>query len=112
MDYGKFRYEQGKKERESAKKQKLVEIKTIRLRPGTDEHDFNFKTRNAIKFLKSGFKVKVSVVFKNREFTHPEFAQESLSKMAEIITGDGCGKVEKSPLMEGRAMNMMLAPVD
>ena len=112
MDYGKYKYEQGKKERESAKKQKQVEIKTIRLRPATDDHDFDFKTKNAIKFLKAGNKVKVSVMFKSREVTHPEFAQQNLKKMADTITEEGCGKVEKGPILEGRSMNMMLAPVN
>lgn len=112
MDYGKFKYEQGKKERESAKKQKQVEIKTIRLRPATDEHDFDFKTKNAMKFLKQGNKVKVSVMFRSREVTHPEFAQESLKKMATLVAQEGCGKVEKGPILEGRSMNMMLAPIE
>ena len=112
MDFGKYKYEQGKKERESAKKQKQVEIKTIRLRPGTDEHDFDFKTNNAIKFLKQGNKVKISVMFKSREITHPEFAQQNLKKVAEKVSAEGCGKVEKGPTLEGRAMNLMLAPTD
>ena len=112
MDYGKYKYEQGKKERESAKKQKQVEIKTIRLRPATDDHDFDFKTNNAIKFLKQGNKVKVSVMFKSREITHPEFAQNNLKKMAEKVASEGCGKVEKGPILEGRSMNMILSPVE
>lgn len=112
MDYGKYKYEQGKRERESAKKQKQVELKTIRLRPGTDEHDFDFKTKNVIKFLKAGHKVKISVMFKSREVTHPEFAQQNLKKMAECVKTDGCGKVEKGPNMEGRFMHMILAPAE
>lgn len=112
MDYGKYKYELGKKDRESAKKQKQVEIKTIRMRPGTDEHDFDFKARNAMKFLKSGSKVKVTVMFKSREFTHPEFAKAALEKMAIMAVEEGCGKVEKHPSMEGRTMNMVLAPVE
>ena len=112
MDYGKYKYEQGKRERESAKKQKQVEIKTVRLRPATDTNDLETKTRGAIKFLKQGNKVKVSVMFKSREITHPEFAQNSLKKIADTVVAEGCGKVEKGPILEGRSMNMMLAPVE
>ncbi|MBQ0105693.1 MAG: translation initiation factor IF-3 [Armatimonadetes bacterium] len=112
MDYGKFRYEQGKKERESAKKQKRVEVKTIRLRPGTDEHDIDTKVKNIIKFLKQGNKVNISVIFKSREITHPEFAQQSLKKIADAVVADGCGKVEKNPTMDRRTLNMILAPAE
>jgi translation initiation factor IF-3 len=110
MDYGKFRYEQGKRERDAQKKQRMSELKGIRMRPGTDEHDFQFKLRNAVKFLKAGHKVKVTVIFRSREFTHPEFARESLNRMAEIIKEEGAGTVERPPLMEGRTMTMILAP--
>lgn len=112
MDYGKFKYEQGKRDRESQKKQRMTEIKTIRMRPGTDEHDFQFKLRNAEKFLKAGHKVKVTVIFRSREFTHPEFARDSLNRMAEIVKEDGVGTVERAAMMEGRTMNMILAPVE
>jgi translation initiation factor IF-3 len=111
MDYGKYRYEQGKREREAQKKQRMGEIKGIRMRPGTDEHDFQFKVRNAIKFLKQGHKVKVTVIFRSREFTHPEFARESLDRMAEIVKEEGVGTVERPAQMEGRTMTMILAPV-
>lgn len=111
MDYGKYRYEQGKRERDAQKKQKMTELKGIRMRPGTDEHDFMFKLRNAVKFLKAGHKVKITVIFRSREFTHPEFARESLNRMAEIIKEEGSGVVERPPLMEGRTMTMVLAPM-
>lgn len=111
MDYGKYRYEQGKREREAQKKQRMGEIKGIRMRPGTDEHDFQFKVRNAIKFLKQGHKVKVTVIFRSREFTHPEFARESLDRMAEIVKEEVVGTVERPAQMEGRTMTMILAPV-
>ena len=111
MDYGKYKYELGKRERESQKKQKMTEIKGIRMRPGTDEHDFQFKLRNAIKFLKEGHKVKVTVIFRSREFTHPEFARESLGRMAEVVKEQNMGTVEKSASMEGRTMTMILAPI-
>jgi translation initiation factor IF-3 len=112
MDYGKYKYEQGKRERDAAKKQKQVEIKTIRMRPATDDHDFNFKTNNAIKFLKQGNKVKVQIMFKSREITHPEIAKQNMDKIAAKIAAEGCGKVEKGPIIEGKSMNMMLAPVE
>ena len=111
MDYGKYRYEQGKREREAQKKQRMTEIKGVRMRPGTDEHDFQFKLRNALKFLQQGHKVKVTVIFRSREFTHPEFARASLSRMAEIAKEQGVGTVEKPAQMEGRTMTMILAPV-
>jgi len=111
MDYGKYRYEQGKRDRESQKKQRMTELKGIRMRPGTDEHDFQFKLRNAVKFLKAGHKVKVTVIFRSREFTHPEFARDSLNRMAEIVKEEGAGTVERPAMMEGRTMTMILAPI-
>lgn len=111
MDYGKYRYEQGKRERESQKKQRMTELKGIRMRPGTDEHDFQFKLKNAGKFLKAGHKVKVTVIFRSREFTHPEFARDSLNRMAEIVKEEGMGIVERPAMMEGRTMTMILAPI-
>jgi len=111
MDYGKYKYELGKREREAQKKQKMTEIKGIRMRPGTDEHDFQFKLRNAVRFLKDGHKVKVTVIFRSREFTHPEFARESLGRMAEVVKEENVGTVEKSASMEGRTMTMILAPI-
>jgi len=112
MDYGKYRYEQGKRERDSQKKQRMTELKGIRMRPGTDEHDFQFKVKNAQKFLEQGHKVKVTVIFRSREFTHPEFARASLERMAEIVKEAGVGKVERAPLMEGRTMTLLLAPAE
>lgn len=111
MDYGKYKYELGKREREAQKKQRMTEIKGIRMRPGTDEHDFQFKLRNAMKFLKEGNKVKITVIFRSREFTHPEFAREALQRMAEIAKEEGVGLVEKPAAMEGRHMTMLLSPM-
>jgi translation initiation factor IF-3 len=88
----------------------MTEMKGIRMRPKTDEHDFQFKLRNAIKFLQAGHKVKITVIFRSREFTHPEFARESLQRMAETVVDSGVGKIDKAPSMEGRAMTMVLAP--
>ena len=75
MDYGKWKYEQAKREREAQKKQKMTEMKGIKMRPGTAEHDFQFKLKNVQKFLKEGDKVKMTVIFRSREITHPEFAR-------------------------------------
>ena len=111
MDYGKYKYELGKRERETQKKQRMTEIKGIRMRPGTDEHDLMFKVRNAVRFLKDGHKVKVTVIFRSREFTHPEFARESLRRMAEVVKEENVGTVEKPASMEGRTMTMILAPI-
>lgn len=112
MDYGKYKYELGKRDRDAQKKQKMSEVKGIRMRPGTDEHDFQFKLKNAIKFLQAGHKVKVTVIFKSREFTHPEFARDSLLRMADIAIESGVGKIDKAPGMEGRTMTLLLSPVE
>jgi len=111
MDYGKYKYELGKREREAQKKQRMSEIKGIRMRPGTDDHDLEFKVRNAVKFLKDGHKVKVTVIFRSREFTHPEFARDSLQKMANVVKEENVGTIEKPASMEGRTMTMILAPI-
>ena len=112
MDYGKYKYEQSKKERDSQKKQRQSELKAIRMRPGIDEHDWQFKYRNVLKFLKSGNKVKVTVIFRSREFTHPEFARDALYRMGNGAKEEGVGVIEKAPAMEGRMMTMILAPTD
>ena len=111
MDYGKYKYELGKKDREAHRKQKMTEIKGIRMRPKTDEHDFQFKLRNTIKFLQAGNKVNVNVIFRSREFSHPEFAKESLDRMASLVIEAGVGKVDKPASMEGKSMTMILAPI-
>lgn len=108
MDYGKWKYEQGKRVREAQKKQRMTEMKGIRMRPGIDEHDFQFKLKNAQKFLQDGDKVKFTVIFRSREITHPEFARRSLQRMAEA--SDEIASVEKPPSMEGRTMTMILSP--
>jgi translation initiation factor IF-3 len=108
MDYGKHKYDQGKRERDARKKQHVSELKGIKMRPGIDEHDFQFKLKHALKFLQDGDKVKVTVIFRSREITHPEIARRSLERFAEEIAE--VGTVEKSPMMEGRTMTMFLAP--
>jgi translation initiation factor IF-3 len=110
MDYGKFKYEQGKKEREAAKKQRQSEMKGMTLRPGTDDHDLDIKIKNIVRFLADGDKVKVTVRFRSREMSHPEFAQASLNKIVAAVQEAAVGVVERPALMEGRQMIMILAP--
>jgi translation initiation factor IF-3 len=108
MDYGKFLYERAKKDRESRKSQKQTEIKEIRLRPKTGEHDIEYKMRDARRFLAKGFKVKVRIRFRGREITHPELAKEMLERVAQDL-GD-VATVEQEGRMEGPTMLMILAP--
>lgn len=109
MDYGKFRFEQAKREKEARKNQRVVEIKEIRLTPNIDIGDLNTKVKNACRFLKDGDKVKVSVRFRGREVTHASLGQELLHRFAELCAE--CSTVEKQPKLEGRQMLMFLAPV-
>lgn len=109
MDYGKFRFEQAKREKEARKNQRVVEIKEIRLTPNIDVGDLNTKVKNACRFLKDGDKVKVSVRFRGREVTHASLGQDLLHRFAGLCTE--CGTVEKQPKLEGRQMIMFLAPV-
>ncbi|KMJ56995.1 translation initiation factor IF-3 [Bacillus sp. LL01] len=108
MDYGKFRFEQQKKDKEARKNQKVISLKEVRLSPSIDEHDFNTKLRNAIKFLEKGDKVKASIRFKGRAITHKEIGQRVLDRFsaacAEVST------VESHPKMDGRSMFLILAP--
>ena len=108
MDYGKFRFEQSKKEKEARKNQRVVEIKEIRLTPNIDIGDLNTKVKNACRFLKDGDKVKVSVRFRGREVTHSSLGQDLLHRFAELCSE--CSTVEKQPKLEGRQMLMFLAP--
>lgn len=106
MDYGKFKYKLSKKEKTTKKKQHVIHVKEIRLRPKTEEHDFTFKTNHARKFLEKGNKVKATVLFRGREMAHQEFAKELLQRMAERL--EDIAKVEREPVMEGRTMIMYL----
>ena len=108
LDYGKFRYEQSKKERESRKGQKNVELREVRMRPRIGEHDIAFKSKMVREFLEEGHKVKMTVQFRGREITHPEFAMALMRRVAESLTEQA--KLEKAPSMEGRSMTMVLAP--
>ena len=108
MDYGKFRFEQAKREKEARKNQRVVEIKESRLTPNIDIGDLNTKVKNACRFLKDGDKVKVSVRFRGREVTHSSLGQDLLHRFAELCSE--CSTVEKQPKLEGRQMLMFLAP--
>ena len=109
MDYGKFRFEQAKKEKEARKNQRIVEIKEIRLSAKIDVHDFEVKAKAAQKFLKNGDKVKVSVRFRGREMAHTSIGLTILKRFAEACAE--VSTVEKEPKLEGRQMLMFLAPL-
>ena len=109
MDYGKFKFEQTKREKEAKKNQRVVEIKEVRMSPSIDVNDFNVKLRNAQKFLGEGNRVKVTVRFRGREMAHTQIGMDLLKKFAE--TCKEVGNVEKEPKLEGRQMIMFLAPV-
>lgn len=108
MDYGKFLYEKSKRERKARKSQKNIEVKEIRLRPKTGEHDIGFKVRDAERFLSQGHKVKVRVRFRGREITYPEIARELLQDFAGRVSE--VATIESTPRMEGRSMLMVLSP--
>lgn len=108
MDYGKFRYETQKKEKEARKNQKIVDIKEVWFRANIEEHDFQTKLRNVIKFLKDGDKVKCSVRFRGREITHADIGKKILDRVKDDVA-DLC-TVERIPKLEGRSMIMILAP--
>ncbi len=108
MDIGKFRYAEAKRQHEAKMKQKQVQIKEIKFRPGTDEGDYNIKLRNLIKFLGEGDKTKVTLRFRGREIAHQEFGMQLLERVKEDLAEHGV--VEQFPKMEGRQMVMVIAP--
>ena len=108
MDFGKFLFEKKKKEKEAKKKQHVIQIKELRFRPHTDDHDFQFKSRHAREFLESGDKVKATVQFRGRDMMYSERGEELLNKLAANL--EDVGKVESQPTIEGRRMIMILAP--
>jgi translation initiation factor IF-3 len=108
MDYGKFKFEQQKKDKEARKNQKVINLKEVRLSPTIDEHDFNTKLRNAIKFLEKGDKVKASIRFKGRAITHKEIGQRVLDRFA--VACEEVSTIESKPKMDGRSMFLVLAP--
>ncbi|WP_412988265.1 translation initiation factor IF-3 [Pediococcus siamensis] len=109
MDYGKYRFEQQKKQREARKRQKTVSIKEVRLSPTIDTNDFNTKLKNAKKFLAKGDKVRVSIRFKGRAITHKDIGRDVLNRMAKEAAD--VATIEQYPKMDGRSMFLMLAPI-
>nr|WP_106262613.1 translation initiation factor IF-3 [Donghicola tyrosinivorans] len=109
MDFGKFKYEQQKRESEARKKQKVIEVKEVKFRPNTDTHDYDVKMRNVLKFLEKGDKVKVTLRFRGREMAHQNLGRELLERVA--IDVKEIGKVENMPKMEGRQMIMVIGPL-
>jgi translation initiation factor IF-3 len=108
MDYGKYRFEQQKKEKEARKNQKIIELKEIRLSAAIEEHDITYKARNADRFLKDGDKVKASIRFRGREITHTENGYDVMNRFCEMLTQPFV--VERKPKLDGRFMIMILAP--
>lgn len=106
MNYGKYKFEQSKKEKEAKKKQKVAELKELRITPNIDEHDFNFKCRNARKFIEDGAKVKVTVRFRGRELNYVKLGEETLNRFAEELSD--IAVIEKKPLLEGKNMFIIL----
>ncbi len=108
LDYGRFKYEQAKKEREAKKHQKNVLLREIRMKPKIDEHDVDFKARTAEKLLKEGDKVKITVMFRGREITHPQIGRDLLEQIYGRLKA--VGSIEKPASMEGRHMTMIMVP--
>jgi translation initiation factor IF-3 len=109
MDYGRFRYEEQRKERDARKKQHHVQLKEVKMRPGIEDHDFDFKVKHARRFLEEGNKVKLTMMFRGRQLAYPEIGKQVLSRAAEVVAD--VGKVESEPRLEARAMSMVIAPL-
>ncbi len=108
LDYGKYVYEQNKKQHEAKKKQRHIHVKEVKFRPKTDEHDYEFKRNHIVKFLVHGDKVKVSIMFRGREMQHLEYGRRILDRIQNEL--DGTGIVETPPRVEGHFMSMIMAP--
>ena len=108
MDFGKYKYETQKREAEARKKQKIIEVKEIKFRPGTDTHDYDVKMRSVVKFLEGGDKVKITLRFRGREMAHLDLGRQLLERIADDIKE--VGRIENMPKMEGRQMIMMIGP--
>ena len=108
MDFGKYKYEEAKRAHEAKQKQKQIQVKEVKLRPGTDENDYQIKLRNLIKFLNEGDKAKVTLRFRGREMAHQEFGMRQLERVRTDL--EEIGQVEQMPKMEGRRMIMVIAP--
>ena len=112
IDYGKFRFEQSKREKEARKNQRVVDIKEVRLSLNIDTHDFETKAGHALRFLKEGNKVKVSIRFRGRELAHPELGKAVLDRILDILTENGVSyNLDKAALLEGKMMSMTLSPM-
>ena len=109
MDYGKYRYEQTVKMKEARKKQSVVQYKEMKMRPKIDRHDYEIKRKHIIRFLKSGYKVKVTIMFRGREMSHTELGRNLLDQLAEEL--QDLGVVESDPKLDGRNMQMVMAPL-
>ena len=109
LDYGKYKYEQAKKEREARKSQRVVLLREVRMRPRIDDHDFEAKTRTAKKLLGEGDKVKVTVMFRGREIVHPELGLRLLQRMAASL--EEAASVDRQPSLDGKRMIMILSPL-
>jgi translation initiation factor IF-3 len=108
MDYGKFKYEQARAARDAKKKQHTIQVKEVKFRPGIEDHDYDFKMRHARRFLEEGNKVKLTMMFRGRQVTHPELGLQVLERVAGDL--QDVAKVETQPSFEGRQMSMVLAP--
>lgn len=108
MDFGKYKYEQSKREKEARKKQKIISVKEIKMRPNIEDHDFEVKAKNAVRFLKDGDKVKATVIFRGREIVHTQIGQQLLKRLAEDLKE--LSNIERVPKLEGKNMIMILAP--
>lgn len=108
LDFGKFKYQQSKKAHDSKKKQSVVHVKEVKIRPKTEDHDIEYKMKHMRRFLEQGNKVKVSMIFRGREITHTDIGLEMLKKIAEDIKDDAV--LEQAPKLEGRNMSIILAP--
>ena len=108
MDYGKFKYQQSKKQQEARRRQTIIQVKEIKVRPKIEEHDMGFKLKNTRRFLGEGDKVKISVIFRGREIAHTDRGFKILSQMAEALAD--VGTVEQAPRLEGRNMSMIVTP--
>ena len=108
MDYGKYRYEQQKRDKEARKKQKTFDIKEVKLRPGIEDHDFDVKFKNAVRFLEDGDKVKITIMFRGRELSHPELGEVLLIKMAKQL--EDLAIIERAAKLEGKNMIMIVSP--
>jgi translation initiation factor IF-3 len=108
MDFGKYRYQQSKRLQQAKKKQKVILVKEIKLRPKTEKHDYNFKSQHVRRFLQDGHKAKVTIVFRGREMAHTELGRRILDRMAEEL--EDVSTIEQTPKQEGRNMAMVLSP--